>query len=49
MDSLLKGQMKELVENGAVQFVSQPATGVHPLGPVAIPFVTGKGVVLGSY
>lgn len=49
MDSLLKGQMKELVENGAIQFVSQPATGVHPLGPVAIPFVTGKGIVLGSY
>lgn len=49
MDAQMKGLMKEIVENGAVQFVSQPGTGVHPLGPVAIPFITGKGVILGSY
>lgn len=49
MDAQMKGLMKEMVENGAIQFVSQPGTGVHPLGPVAIPFITGKGVILGSY
>ena len=49
MDAQMKGLMKEISENGAVQFVSQPATGVHPLGPVAIPFVTGKGIILSSY
>ena len=49
MEAQMQGLMKEIAENGAVQFVSQPATGVHPLGPVAIPFVTGKGIILSSY
>ena len=43
------GLMKEMTENGVIQFVSQPATGVHPLGPVVTPFVTGKGVILTTF
>jgi hypothetical protein len=47
--AMVDGLMKEMTENGAVQFVSQPATGVHPLGPVVTPFVTGKGVILTTF
>ena len=49
VDSIMKGAMKELGENGVSQFVSLPATGVHPLGPVVTPYVTGKAVPLTSY
>jgi hypothetical protein len=49
MDAQMKGLMQEFAENGAIQFVSQPGTGVHPLGPVAIPYITGKGIILTSF
>ena len=47
--SFLDGLMQETAENGAIQFVSQPASGVHPLGPVVTPFVLGKGIILTSF
>lgn len=49
MDAQMKGLMQELAENGAIQFVSQPGTGIHPLGPVSIPYITGKGIILTSF
>lgn len=49
IDSVMKGMMKELGENGVNQFVSLPATGAHPLGPVVTPFVTGKSIPLTSF
>ena len=49
MDAQLKGLMKEMTENGAIQFVSEPATGVSAMGPVSVPFTTGKGIILASY
>ena len=49
MDAQLKGLMKEMTENGAIQFVSEPATGVSSMGPVSVPFTTGKGIILASY
>lgn len=44
----VEGTFKELAENGAIEFVSNPATVVSPLGGV-VPFVRGKGIIITSF
>lgn len=48
MSAQLKGLMKEIGENGKIQFVSLPATGAGPTGPVVTPMVQGSGIIMSS-